>query len=456
VNSRADIRLKIRAADAQRYNEIASALVKEIKSPRIVSGTDTTQFQPDYHISGHITEADLAGEIEGVGFLDAYGNEDAWCFYVQGKPVGLGGQPYRQLADLVESIQRTPSFQVTVSHSLIRKHLFAWMKGSWLGSLRSTMTDYLISKCKSEIMTLEVWIPIAFLSVQSDLPIGNITIKPITKALLDKLYSQMIKGKKEYQNEITSFFEKKRKKLQGLSAGVISIIADPERAKEIAVEETNQAIALLRLFHPASMTPKTHCYCTMKGQENLETMTSFVFQDERFFAWNARVIDSGAQKWVISSNDIIEYRNDGLGAVSSLLKQGQSKFQENILDSLLLYSKVSLSRELSDKLVFLLVALESLLLKNKDERIQKNLFRRFATLIGTDATKAEIEQRIRNIYRIRSGFIHHAEKVKEVELLAEFMRDAWCVIMAVIHCKDTFQTKAEFISAIDANAETGA
>jgi len=442
------VNLVIDAEGTQRYNKIATALVAAIESPQISPVPNGSQFQPDYHVSAHITDADIAGEIE-IGLPDAFGNEEARCFYVQRKPFGLGGNAYQQFIKLVEDIQRTPSFQFTVSQSLLSKHLFAWIKGAWLGSLHCAMTEYVIPKCESEIATLEVWVPISLLFVQSDIPIGNITIKPITRNLFDELYKHMLEGPKDHHEEIASFIEKKRKALQGSAAGVMNITAEPERAREIAVEETDRAVSLLRLFHPASMSPKINCYCTIKGHENLKTTTSFSLHNEKHHSWNECVMDAGARQWKLSEDDITAYRRDGLDSVCSLLLPSRSEFQNDILDALLLYSKVSLSRELTDKLVFLFVALENMFLKNKNERIKKNLSRRIASFVGTEYKRDKIEQRIKDIYKVRSDFIHHAEKISDVEILANFMMDAWCAMMNVVNAKDVFQTKADFISAID-------
>ena len=155
---------------------------------------------------------------------------------------------------------------------------------------------------------------------------------------------------------------------------------------------------------------------------------------------------------VISNSDLLEYCKGGLDQAGALLaKQDKSPFQEHLLETLLLYSKSSISNDLSDRLVFILVALEYLLLKNKSEAITRNFARRFSVLLGeNDERRAELEQRVRDIYKSRSNFIHHAEKVRDMELLTNFMRDAWCLMMRVLlELSDRYQTKADFISSID-------
>jgi len=57
---------------------------------------------------------------------------------------------------------------------------------------------------------------------------------------------------------------------------------------------------------------------------------------------------------------------------------------------------------------------------------------------------------VKDIYKSRSNFIHHAEKVHDLELLADFMRDAWCLLIRVLYeLGDKYTSKNEFISAID-------
>jgi len=59
-----------------------------------------------------------------------------------------------------------------------------------------------------------------------------------------------------------------------------------------------------------------------------------------------------------------------------------TEFCRSLYDALILYSRQAVAVEVSDKLVFTLSALESMLLRDGNEPIQKTLGERMAFLIG--------------------------------------------------------------------------
>ena len=74
-----------------------------------------------------------------------------------------------------------------------------------------------------------------------------------------------------------------------------------------------------------------------------------------------------------------EYAKIGLGFLGSLIyKSDMTDFQEKLMETLYLYSKASLAKNISDRLVYTLVALESIFLKDANEPIQDNISLRMA------------------------------------------------------------------------------
>jgi len=56
----------------------------------------------------------------------------------------------------------------------------------------------------------------------------------------------------------------------------------------------------------------------------------------------------------------------------------------------LIYSRNSIATDISDKLLFVLVALESMLLKDSNEPLQKNIGERMAFLVGDSAQSRKV------------------------------------------------------------------
>ena len=75
-------------------------------------------------------------------------------------------------------------------------------------------------------------------------------------------------------------------------------------------------------------------------------------------------------------------------------------------DALLIYSRNSVAITPADKLVYILVGLESVLIRNSNEPLGKNIGERMAFLVGdsVDSRKAVLAN-VDEIYKLRSSFI---------------------------------------------------
>ena len=135
-----------------------------------------------------------------------------------------------------------------------------------------------------------------------------------------------------------------------------------------------------------------------------------------------------------------------LGALHPLT----TDFRKDLYDALILYSRQSLALEISDKLVFTLAALESLLLRDSSEPIQKNLGERMAFLVGQSVPeRKEIAKNVEDVYRIRSAFVHHGQTPQHVESLDRFLRAVWTTLLKLLSLVDQYPTKAALISALE-------
>lgn len=125
-------------------------------------------------------------------------------------------------------------------------------------------------------------------------------------------------------------------------------------------------------------------------------------------------------------------------------------FRRQLYDALLLYSRNSTAPETSDKLVFVLVSLESMLLRDSTEPITKNIGERVAFLIGTSIEERKrVIQNVDDAYGIRSKFISHGNSVEDSELIEQFFAHAWQCFYAMLGHIGSVDTKAALIEALE-------
>lgn len=102
----------------------------------------------------------------------------------------------------------------------------------------------------------------------------------------------------------------------------------------------------------------------------------------------------------------------------------------------------------SDKLVYILVALESFLLGN--ESIQNTISDGMAYFISSNKQeRISIVENLKKAYGLRSKFIHHGETIEDLETLKEFMLNVWMFFSLVIQNANRFDNRKQFFKAIE-------
>jgi hypothetical protein len=128
----------------------------------------------------------------------------------------------------------------------------------------------------------------------------------------------------------------------------------------------------------------------------------------------------------------------------------RTEFQNDILRAISIYSRSSLAQNLNDKLLYAVLALECILLKDQSESLQKHIGERMAFLIGESVEeRRDIISSYKVAYALRSGAVHHGRLVTEEDSLQKFLPNAWHTINKLITEADNFPTKQEMIAFVD-------
>jgi len=226
----------------------------------------------------------------------------------------------------------------------------------------------------------------------------------------------------------------------------ISPLAETAQGKARAMAQ--EAIALLRFLSPANWILGVQSYCVPQGRERIEIPMEVFVRNGHISEISNAAIKHGPAFWDIDPD---RARYPGLlDLLHTLSSSHTSDFRQQLYDALLLYSRNSTTSETSDKLVFVLVSLESLLLRDSNEPIAKNIGERLAFLIGASVEdRKAIVQNVDATYRIRSKFIHHGDSVEESELIERFFEYAWQCFHAMLHQIDNVATKADLLEALE-------
>jgi hypothetical protein len=407
-----------------------------------------TGFKVDAFIGHALTADDLRGPVE-VSANDAMGKRVDRFTTEGSKLIGLGEADYPQLVKLARSIQKTPAFRNVVSVEFVEGALFRWCLKACKQEATQSACDFIIGEANTSVRELEIWIPIYSLYVQTPFSVGPVLYKPITREMLD-VWQQRIRSESGDSPKVLEALERRRKELQALAAGVVSILAEPQRAFEVASERVDAATALLRLFAPANFEPNLLSYCVPLGSHLREGHHYLTVRDEKIVGETRGVLPRGTNPWVIDDPTLRQYQSLGLTAISDLFsKEPKTDLENSVFEALLLYSKASLVPEAAEKLLYIFAALESVLLLNETEPITQNVGERLAFLVANDAdSRLKVKKLVTEAYAVRSSFVHHGKRIEEFDQ-KEILMNSWNGLHAMVGNTKLFKTKEELLATIE-------
>ena len=343
---------------------------------------------------------------------------------------------------------------LTVSETFVVDRCFEWLRQRHLEITRSGLTDFVFDECTKHIIALDVWLPLIGLDVESDLELGNIIFKPVQQADWRRWVS-------DWQTKQAAEIPRLRQFLLGvetdrLIAAVYRTVAEPIKAVEVALKETEEALDVLRYFSPSNRDPSTPAFCSIAGTEPVNRPKHLILQ-------NGYVISAGItmttlrarHPWRIDDSLMSKMKAVGFDTLASLLTKpvaNRTELQNDFLDALAIYSKSCIAQNLTDKLLYAVLTLESVLLKDESESLQKNIGERMAFMIGRSLeARIAIVDNYKKAYALRSRAVHHGRQVRseELDVLEQFIPNTWFTLKWIVERLEKFNTKREMIEHID-------
>lgn len=411
---------------------------------------DAPTFPSELPIAGEISTKDMIGEVES-GEVDYKGRTVSRYFIFNNLRYGLVGSAYAQLIALAEKIQRHQNIGDQVSLDSLEKWIFRWLKENFRKELPlPSCCDYLAGIAGSTIQKITTWTPIAFLEVEHSFEIGNVEIRPITSQVIEG-WVQALPSTPDQTSLKNSVLTHLKGNFQGLAAAVMRVDAEPARATERALEEAQLAVSLLGKFSAGALLPDVRCPCTV-ARDRITPATSVVLDTgDMGFHTDESLPDPSSRFWRIGQEDIKGFRIRGLETINALIKSSNlSDFAQRILSAIQIYSRCAFTSAPVEKLIYIFSAMESMLVRNESEPIQQNIGDRLAFCIGkTLEERKKIVQSVKQVYAMRSKFVHHGKTHSDLEVLREFLGYAATFFDNLPLNREKFRTKDEFLNAAD-------
>jgi hypothetical protein len=443
---------KLHESAAKAYNSKIEPLVDRVqpKPPPAMKPVESD----DVPVMAKLDE----GDIEIASFreyeIDYTGERKACYFHTSRGALGVSGTDHDVLLQVVRRIANDRAYCDSVSEKFVYERTIDWFRNKVENpaATHASFTDFVEEAAARAITRFEVWLPIPAVQITRPFQIGKTKFRRITKAMMD---DWVTRSGVESSAKTEAHFDRLRSRIQNTTAACVEVEAEPIRANEIALRESEGSIAILRLACPAMMNVYQWAPLDPSFIDRMGAPLILRVENSKIMGQHSALHERMMTQWVLRPEEIEYYFQTLWGFGHNLLVIQRNEFQDLLLGALIHYSKSVLKSDPAERLLYIITALESIFIK-KDEGIVQNLRERMAVMMEPGAGKRlKVLDVISKVYEIRSGFVHRAAPIYEISILEEFFLEAWTTMFFLLNNYNKWDTKTEFLRTVDAHKFSG-
>lgn len=435
--------LKLHPEAESAYGDLVAEISKNVKArPNQTSPSAPSQIFP----VAKFNPADIIGPMKWVQQVTDGYHQEIGRFWPSGNAmIGWDGDDFKRAKGLASRLAKEKPYKGLLGEKFILDELFGWMRSELEGNQALPFVDFLAKRASEEVETREIWVPLHATYAKKIFSFGQVTFRTLTPEVMEAYYSRF----KVAEPAAVHALKSKRSKLQGSLVGCVVIRAEGGLAEDLAHALVEEATALLRFLSEANWTAQIRSFVLPLGLERHKGTTTIRVSEGKIKGIDEATINEGPTPWNVDRGD--HFFPGILDLLSRIAADHTStEFRRSLYDALLLHAKNSVTTDPAEKLVFVLVALESMLLKDANEPIQGNLAERMAFLVGDSLDdRKKIVSTVREIYRVRSKYIHHGKRTSEDEVLQEFLWFAWQTLSQLLLRQDKVESRAKLLAQLD-------
>jgi hypothetical protein len=393
------------------------------------------------------------GGIQGpvTGGLRAHDGKDLAIFRdFDGSQVGFFDSGYSDLEKLTNRIHQQPFIRDLVTPKEVLTEFFEWSLKRHHGEISEPFLSFFDLHLSGRLTEHEVWVPINGLLLAGDLNLGAVVLRSVSRALIERWKESCGKVSKIPAPALEQKFIKDFQPIQGFAAGVAKRTGTLNRATEVAVEDVSRIVEIIRAFHYPVLRCGVRSHLALKGQEAHPIEFVFTVGSEGCPRTQQSIVGAAPMDFLIDQEQASRLGQCGVWYACSWLFRKRTALEDQILTAISLLSRSALTTDLSDRLVYVFAALESLLLQGETEPILHAVAERFAFFVADDGPgRRDLRERVRKVYGLRSRFVHHGQQSSEHDLVDQFLLDVHVFFMLLIGRSRDFESKAALLNRID-------
>lgn len=434
-------------AAARLIDELSSLLASKVRELDLPQRGDS--FTSQRPVAATLNADDAIGDP--VLVTRDSDDEDVIAFLrEEGRLFGFRASDFADAEDIFDLIHRSPWAKEKISRGFLSNFFLTWVRENFRKEVRGSFADAVSASGLNAVNSFEFWAPVANMEIEASFEFGPVKFSPITAEKIDELEQMVASAPGAQAESLQKFFANIRQKFQGLAAVVIAIEAEPQLAEERAMLIAADAVSLIRFFAPGASVSGTLCPIALLGSEILPTSTALLIKADGF-SLNTKLTARQIARWRLRRTQLPALEAIGFREAANLVSSEKlSEFASSVRASLIAYSKGVTFADPIDRLSYALSALESVYLRHAVEPADASVANRLSIVLSKSETlDVGIGQNVRYAYRLAKQYRTAALSVRDDEAMAIFIYDAYEALRIALQNMHAFETKAEFIDAID-------
>ncbi|HWZ04514.1 MAG TPA: hypothetical protein VNX40_12945 [Mucilaginibacter sp.] len=436
---------------AKYINDKAIELSSQLIIVESEEPTHKTENQPAYTFLKNKGTIDLSNMMTGDRYdfvVDVNQKIKEKYITINKRRFGFNEQGFLEICKIVSNIQKDKMFYLTISERFLSDIIFEWTIDKFIRKkdVRS-LSDHVIQHCNEEAQLFNVYIPILYLEADFQFVIGMVSFSYISDEYINSLATKI-------EESFRSGYVETLGNYKGQIFAICCIEAEKEKAIEIAVQQTTNAIDTLRIMSPTVQLPELPCYFDL-DLRNIHQISSYVLTQPLSNLQGVSVVTNSKPKpFIIEKTSWEVINREGLKFVHDFLLKTlheKTELEALILNSISNFSKAIATLNLHERNVQLFTVLESLLLPGEDVPIIDSIVKYLPKLVTTDLEQRKLIITVaKEMYSVRSAMVHHAKKktfkIDSIRIIQVCCRG---LILSLIKLSFTKKTKTEILKEID-------
>ena len=259
----------------ERFDEQAVDLLKCVITFREQPRGPRSGFEPDIFKASTLTDQDIVGDVY-IGWQNRSGEPIGIAVaQVGGTRRGFIGEGFRKLEILARAMAKVAPFTSTASIEFLQTQIFEWVKVTTGAQPAVGCVDFVLGALAAAAAEHKVLVPVSDLHVESPLAFGPVTITTFPDTFFQQFEARRL-PEGESPEEHQAWCKSMRSDFQGLAVAEVCVFGEPIRARQLAIEQIELVVGILRFFAPAHLDAKVVSRIARWGYAPQRTETVFV------------------------------------------------------------------------------------------------------------------------------------------------------------------------------------